>query len=77
MSKVCYVSGKTTAFGRNRKHNYGGGWAYRAHATSRTWKPNLRKLRIVEDGTPRTVWISMKYYKKLKAEMPDQKKARA
>lgn len=67
MGKVCYFSGKKTTYGNSRKHNYGGGWAFRAQRTSRTWKPNLRKIKIVEDGVKKTVWISMKYYKKLTA----------
>lgn len=68
MSKTCYFSGKTTTFGRTKKHNYGGGWEYRATNKSRTFKPNLRKIRILEDGTPKTVWVSMKYYKKLRKD---------
>jgi large subunit ribosomal protein L28 len=68
MGKECYITGKTTSFGNSRKHQYGGGWEYRAPATKRKWKPNLRRLKIVEDGTPKTVWVSMKFYKKIKAE---------
>jgi len=69
MSRICYFTGKTTTIGNQRKHNYGGGWAFRAHRTTRTWKPNLRKLKIVEDGTPKTVYVSMKFYKKLKQSL--------
>lgn len=69
MSKSCYFSGKKNVAGRTKKHNYGGGWEFKATNKPRTFKVNMRKIKIVEEGTPKTVWVSMRYYKKLQQEM--------
>ncbi len=45
----CEVCSKATTFGNNRSHAL--------NATSRTWKPNVRKVKIVEDGTPKSINI--------------------
>jgi len=64
MARTCYFCGKSTTFGGNRKHKYGGGWAFRAQRTSRKLKPNLRKTKIKKDGKDKVVDICMKCYKK-------------
>ncbi|MDD5603615.1 MAG: 50S ribosomal protein L28 [Eubacteriales bacterium] len=43
----CYVCGKATVFGNNVSHSI--------RRTSRVWRPNVRKTRIIENGTPKTV----------------------
>ncbi|MBD3362107.1 hypothetical protein GF362_00115 [Candidatus Dojkabacteria bacterium] len=74
MSRTCDASGKTVIHGGTRKHRRGkaggtkGPWAYKATRKNRTWKPNLRKVRVKVGGSDKTIKISMKYYKKLRKE---------
>ncbi|BCX13823.1 MAG: hypothetical protein KatS3mg085_355 [Candidatus Dojkabacteria bacterium] len=78
MSRQCDLSGKKTAFGHSKKHRRGssgggGQWRFKAPTTNRTWRPNLRKLKVVMNGTPVTIKVSMKMYKKLKKMSQHQK----
>jgi ribosomal protein L28 len=72
MSRTCEISGRTTSFGKSRKHNPGkaggthGPWSRKAQATNRKWKPNLRMVKISEAGVVKKVKVSMKVYKKLR-----------
>ncbi len=45
----CSICGKGVTFGHNVSHS--------DHKTSRTWKPNIRKVRIDDNGTHKTVSI--------------------
>jgi large subunit ribosomal protein L28 len=71
MSRKCDLTGKKKSFGHNKKHargSSGGGgiWRFKAPKTKRDWKPNLRKIKVLINGTPRTIKVSMKAYKKLR-----------
>ena len=71
MSRFCQLTGRKTSFGHNMKHRRGssgggGAWRYRSQKTDRTWEPNLRKAKVIVDGTVQTIKISMKAYKALK-----------
>ena len=59
MSKVCYFTGRKTVSGNNRSHAM--------NQTKRQVKPNLQKIKIIEDGKIKTVWASAKALKKLPA----------
>ncbi|MDR0300349.1 MAG: 50S ribosomal protein L28 [Streptococcaceae bacterium] len=59
MSKACYFTGRKTVSGNNRSHAM--------NQTKRQVKPNLQKIKIVEDGKIKTVWASAKALKKLPA----------
>jgi large subunit ribosomal protein L28 len=59
MSKVCYFTGRKTVSGNNRSHAM--------NQTKRTVKPNLQKVKIVENGKVKTVRASAKALKKLPA----------
>lgn len=48
MAKCC-ICGKGVTFGHNVSHS--------ERKTSRTWKPNIRKVRIDDNGTHKTVSI--------------------
>jgi large subunit ribosomal protein L28 len=72
MSRICEITGRKTSFGGNHKHRRGssgggGVWKNKAQNTKRTWKPNLRKVRVLVNGTPKKTKVSMKAYKKLLA----------
>ena len=48
MAKCC-ICGKGVTFGHNVSHS--------ERKTPRTWKPNIRKVRIDDNGTHKTVSI--------------------
>ncbi|NLP13748.1 MAG: 50S ribosomal protein L28 [Clostridium sp.] len=45
----CEICSKGVLFGIKLSHSH--------RRTNRSWKPNVRKVRIVENGTPKTVNI--------------------
>lgn len=49
----CYACGKSTVYGKqiskSRSHVSG--------RTNRSMKPNLKKVQILENGTPKTIYI--------------------
>ena len=45
----CSVCGKGVVFGQNVSHSN--------RKTNRTWKPNIRKVKAIVDGTPKTVAV--------------------
>lgn len=49
MAKVCHSCGKGPAFGNSRSHSM--------VATRRRFDANLQKVRIVEDGAQRRVYV--------------------
>jgi large subunit ribosomal protein L28 len=49
VSKVCYVCGRQPAFGHRRSHSM--------VATKRRFEPNLQRVRIDDNGTPRRVYV--------------------
>ncbi len=49
MAKVCHSCGKKPAVGNSRSHSM--------VATRRRFNPNLQKVRISEDGSPRRVYV--------------------
>lgn len=71
MSRECDLTGKKTSFGHNQKHRRGrsgggGQWRFKAPKTNRTWKVNLRKVKVSINGTTKRIKVSMKAYKKLR-----------
>ncbi len=65
MAKICEICGKSTIYGRRKRHHHAEGWLFRAPKTNRTWKPNLRTATIVQDGVKKKVTVCMNCYKKL------------
>jgi len=45
----CQICSKQTRFGNTRSHAM--------NANSRTWKANIRKVRVVENGTSKTISV--------------------
>ncbi len=73
MARECELTGRKTSFGNRKQHRRGssgsgGVWRFKAPKTRRTWKPNLRKVKLNVNGTVRRVTVSMKAYKRLKKE---------
>ena len=49
VSKVCAICAKGPSFGNNRSHSM--------VATRRRFEPNLQRVRILVDGTPRRSYV--------------------
>ena len=60
MSKECYVCAKSTVAGNTVSHS-------NIH-TKRVWKPNLKKVRIVEEGSVKTVTVCTRCLRSGKVE---------
>lgn len=45
----CEVCSKDTVFGNNVSHS--------VRRTNRSWKPNIRKVKVIENGTSKTVKV--------------------
>lgn len=54
----CSVCGKGVVFGHAVSHSN--------RKTNRAWKPNIRKVKVVEDGTPKTVALCSRCLRTLK-----------
>ncbi|MCA9383153.1 50S ribosomal protein L28 [Candidatus Dojkabacteria bacterium] len=75
MARKDDLTGKKTMFGGARKHQRGssgggGVWRFKAQRTARTWRPNLRKVRLMDLSTGKVAnyKVAMKTYKKLRKE---------
>ena len=49
MAKQCEICGKQTVTGHRISHAH--------NVTSRTWEPNLRRVKALVDGTPRRIRV--------------------
>ncbi len=49
MAKQCEVCGKGTVYGKRVSHAH--------NVSSRTWEPNLQKVRALVDGSVRRIWV--------------------
>ena len=56
----CSVCGKGVVFGQNVSHSH--------RKTNRCWKPNIRKVKTVVNGTPMTVAMCARCLRSLKKE---------
>jgi len=56
MAKECYITGRKVLSGNNRSHAL--------NASRRKWKANLQKIKIVENGETKTVYVSARALKK-------------
>jgi large subunit ribosomal protein L28 len=68
MAKVCELCGKSTIAGKRIQHHHSIGWKYKAPRSVRTFKPNLRKLKVNVEGNSKRIDVCMKCYKRLKLE---------
>ena len=68
MAKVCELCEKSTAAGRRIQHHHSIGLKYKAPKSIRTFKPNLRNLKVDVQGEVKTITVCMKCYKRLQKE---------
>lgn len=67
--KACDLCNKKSQVQKSGAHNYGGGWAYRAHKTRWVGEPNLHSQRVTFQGVRKTMRLCTKCLRKVKAEM--------
>ncbi len=48
----CYATGKKALFGNNVSHSH--------KRSNKKFKPNLKRVRIIENGRRKRVWVSVK-----------------
>jgi large subunit ribosomal protein L28 len=68
MAKVCELCEKSTVAGRRIQHHHSIGWKYKAPRSRRTFKPNLRNIKVDSAGEVQTITVCMKCYKRLQKE---------
>ncbi len=56
----CDICSKDIAFGLRVSHSN--------HKTNRTWKPNIKKVKIIENGTPKKISICTRCLRSNKAK---------
>ncbi len=68
MAKVCELCGKSAVAGRRIQHHHSIGWKFKAPKSTRSFKPNLRTIKVDVDGDVKSVSTCMKCYKRLQKE---------
>jgi len=68
MAKVCELCGKSTTAGKRIQHHHSIGWRYKAPRSKRTFKPNLRAIKVDVEGEIQHIYVCMKCYKKLEVD---------
>jgi large subunit ribosomal protein L28 len=62
MAKQCEVCGKKTVTGRSISHAH--------NITSRTWQPNLQRVRATVDGATKRIWVCTRCLRSGKVTKP-------
>ena len=62
MARQCAICQKKTVTGRSISHAH--------NVTSRTWVPNLQRVRAVVDGTTRRIWVCTRCLRSGKVQKP-------
>lgn len=68
MAKFCEICEKQTVAGKTKQHHHSIQWRFKAPKKSRTFKPNLKNVKLDVDGKLVNATVCMKCYKKLKNE---------
>ncbi len=61
----CEICGKSVSFGHNVSHSN--------RKTQRTFRPNIRRIRVVENGTPKTVYVCARCLRSNKVQRAELK----
>lgn len=56
----CELCGKSVTFGHNVSHSN--------RKTNRTWKPNIRRVKAIVAGSPKTVYVCSRCLRSGKVE---------
>ena len=65
MAKQCSICGKQTAIGRSISHAH--------NVSSRTFEPNLQRVRAVIDGETKRVWVCTRCLRSGKVQKPSKR----
>ncbi len=65
MAKQCAICGKTTRTGRRVSHAH--------NVSSRTWQPNLQRVRVTIDGKTRRVTVCARCLRTGKVKKPRER----
>ena len=69
MGNTCDFSGKAVKAGRRIQHHHSEQWRLKAPRTTRTFKPNVRQIKVKDsEGKEVKLTIAMRYYKKLRQQ---------
>ena len=69
MARYCEICEKSTKAGRRIQHHHSIQWRFRAPRTTRVFKPNTRKVRVVDEkGKVSKIQVCMKCYKRLRKQ---------
>ncbi|MCA9376339.1 50S ribosomal protein L28 [Candidatus Nomurabacteria bacterium] len=71
MAKYCELCEKQTVAGRRIQHHHSIQWRFRAPRTTRTFKPNVRKVKMDVDGKVKNVSVCMKCYKRMRKDLAE------
>lgn len=67
--RACDICKKGSMIQKTGAHQYGGGWAMRAHKTRKVWEVNLHSAKVTYQGVRRTMRLCTKCLRTVKAEM--------
>ena len=67
--KACDICGKKSLIQKSGAHQYGGGWAMRAHKIRKVWEVNLHRVKVTYGGVRRTMKLCTKCLRRVKAQM--------
>ena len=67
--RVCSICKKKSLIQKSGAHQYGGGWAIRAHKTRKVWKVNLHSAKVTYQGVRRTMRLCTKCLRRVKKQM--------
>ena len=62
MAKECAICKKKTVTGRSISHAH--------NVSSRTWQPNLQRVRAEIDGTTRRIWVCTRCLRSGRVQKP-------
>jgi large subunit ribosomal protein L28 len=62
MASVCEVCGKSPRFGMQLSHSH--------RRTKRRWNPNVQKVRVIVNGTPKRLHVCTSCLKADKVQKP-------
>ena len=58
MSRKCEICGKGVVFGGQYSHSH--------RRSNRTWAPNIKKVKAIVNGTPKTIMFVLDVYVQVK-----------
>ena len=67
--RACQICGKKSLIQKSGAHQYGGGWAMRAHKTRIVKEVNLHNAKVFYNGVSRTMRLCTKCLRRVKEEM--------